>query len=97
MRVWKWVGLAGIAGVAVTATAVAVNQRETREWHEVDPDEVRAHLYDRLGLDAPPVVAAAGASAPRRAAATSSGRGVRSRMTARLRRIPIPGRSHPTP
>ena len=46
MRVpWKYVGLAGIAGVAATGAVVARRRRSTREY---DPDELRERLHGRL-------------------------------------------------
>jgi hypothetical protein len=42
---WKVVGLAGLAGVAATGVAVARSQRQRRSY---TPEEVRAHLHDRL-------------------------------------------------
>ncbi len=46
MRVpWKYVGLAGIAGVAATGAVVARRRRDQREY---DPDELRARLHERL-------------------------------------------------
>jgi len=47
MRVpWKWLGLAGAAGVAATGAAVVRNRRAHRE--DYDPQELRARLHDRL-------------------------------------------------
>jgi hypothetical protein len=47
MRVlWKLVGLAGVAGVAATGVVVA---RKRRNQTELDPDELRARLHERLG------------------------------------------------
>ncbi len=57
MRVpWKWLGLAGVAGVAATGAVVVRNRRAQREY---DPDDLRAKLHDRLAKaqgdgDAPP-------------------------------------------
>jgi hypothetical protein len=46
MRVpWKLVGLAGLAGVAATGVVVARKRRDQRDY---DPDELRAHLRERL-------------------------------------------------
>ncbi|MGH2841523.1 MAG: hypothetical protein ACRDKY_11945 [Solirubrobacteraceae bacterium] len=46
MRVpWKWLGLAGVAGVAATGVVVARNRRAHRDY---DPEELRARLHDRL-------------------------------------------------
>lgn len=46
MQIWKVLGLAGVAGVAVTAGVVAA--RRQRTWDEVDPDQLRAQLHHRL-------------------------------------------------
>jgi hypothetical protein len=46
MRVsWKLVGLAGLAGVAATGAVVA---RRRRAHRDVDPDELRERLHQRL-------------------------------------------------
>ena len=46
MRVpWKYVGLAGIAGVAATGAVVARRRRSTGDY---DPEELRERLHDRL-------------------------------------------------
>ena len=46
MRVpWKYIGLAGAAGVAATGVAVA---RRRRAQVELDADELRERLHDRL-------------------------------------------------
>ncbi|MDH3303157.1 MAG: hypothetical protein OES24_21855 [Acidimicrobiia bacterium] len=46
MNAWKLLGLAGLAGVA-TATGVVVARRR-RTWNEVEPDELREKLHERL-------------------------------------------------
>jgi LPXTG-motif cell wall-anchored protein len=43
---WKWLGLAGVAGVAATGVVVARKRRAHREY---EPDELRARLHERLG------------------------------------------------
>jgi hypothetical protein len=43
--VWKWIGLAGLAGVAASGAAVARAERRRRAY---TPDEVRQRLHDRL-------------------------------------------------
>ena len=48
----KYVGLAGLAGVAATGVVVARRRRAARE--EVDPDELRARLHARLAEAAGP-------------------------------------------
>jgi hypothetical protein len=46
MRVpWKWIGLAGVAGVAATGVVVARKRRAQRSY---DPDELRERLHRRL-------------------------------------------------
>ena len=46
MRVpWKLVGLAGLAGVAATGAVVV---RKRREHQDLDPEELRARLHQRL-------------------------------------------------
>jgi len=46
MRVpWKWLGLAGVAGVAATGVVVARKRRSHREY---EPDELRERLHERL-------------------------------------------------
>lgn len=50
MRMWKWVGLAGIVGVAavgITAGASTV-QRRRREFVDATPDEVHLRLQERF-------------------------------------------------
>lgn len=41
---WKWLGLAGVVGVAVTGAAVARQERERRAY---TPDEIRERLHAR--------------------------------------------------
>jgi hypothetical protein len=54
MRVpWKWLGLAGVAGVAATGAVVARKRRAQRDY---EPDELRERLHARLadvGADGP--------------------------------------------
>ena len=47
---WKLVGLAGVAGVAATGVVVA---RKRREHEEMDPDELRDRLHQRLAEISP--------------------------------------------
>ena len=44
-RLWKWLGLAGLAGVAATGVVIA---RDQRQRTQLTPDDVRARLHDRL-------------------------------------------------
>ena len=50
MRVWKVIGMAGIAGVAATGVAVARAERRRRSF---EPDDVRARLHQRFEEAAP--------------------------------------------
>ena len=43
-RVWKLIGVAGLAGVAATGVVLARNERRRRAY---TPDEVRARLLER--------------------------------------------------
>jgi hypothetical protein len=45
MRLWKVVGLAGLAGVAATGVVIARAERQRRAY---TPDEVRARLHERI-------------------------------------------------
>ncbi|MBA3279228.1 MAG: hypothetical protein H0U22_11025 [Geodermatophilaceae bacterium] len=61
MRVWKWIGVAGIAGVAATGVILARDERARRAY---TPDEVRTRLHERaaqLAAEPEPPDAAAGA------------------------------------
>ncbi|HMS71681.1 MAG TPA: hypothetical protein PKB03_01485 [Baekduia sp.] len=49
-RQWKLLGLAGVAGVAATGVIVA---RKQREQVEIDPDDLRSRLRERLAEAAP--------------------------------------------
>lgn len=42
---WKWIGLAGVAGVVAGGALVVRDQRKRRAY---TPDEVRARLHQRL-------------------------------------------------
>jgi len=43
--IWKWVGLAGVAGVVAGGALVARDQRRRNSY---TPDDIRARLRDRL-------------------------------------------------
>ncbi len=43
--IWKWVGLAGIAGVVAGGALVARDQRRRNSY---TPDDIRARLHQRL-------------------------------------------------
>jgi hypothetical protein len=45
VKLWKWLGLAGLAGVAATGVVIA---RQQRQRTQMTPDEVRARLHERL-------------------------------------------------
>jgi hypothetical protein len=46
MRIpWKWIGLAGVAGVAATGVVVT---RRRRAQQQYSPDELRERLHARL-------------------------------------------------
>jgi len=44
MKLWKVLGLAGLAGVAATGVIIA---REQRQRAQLTPDEIRARLQER--------------------------------------------------
>ena len=43
--IWKWVGLAGVAGVVAGGALVARDQRRRRAY---TPEDIRARLHQRL-------------------------------------------------
>ena len=43
--IWKWIGLAGVAGVVAGGVLVARDQRKRRAY---TADEIRARLHQRL-------------------------------------------------
>ena len=45
MRLWKVLGLAGVAGVVATGVVIARAERRRRAY---TPDEIRARLHERL-------------------------------------------------
>jgi hypothetical protein len=52
LRLWKLLGLAGLAGVAATGVVIARNQRQRRAYA---PEEIRARLRGRVAaLEAAP-------------------------------------------
>ena len=42
--VWKWLGVAGLLGVAATGAVIARHERERRHY---TPDEIRTRLHQR--------------------------------------------------
>lgn len=46
MKLWKVLGLAGLAGVAATGVIIA---RDQRQRAQLTPDQVRERLHERLG------------------------------------------------
>jgi hypothetical protein len=52
MQWWKWVGLAGLAGVAASGVLVARDERQRRAY---TPEQVRARLHQRAGQPLPPL------------------------------------------
>ncbi|BDB44537.1 MULTISPECIES: hypothetical protein [Mycobacterium] len=44
-NIWKWVGLAGVAGVVAGGALVVRDQRRRQAY---TPDEIRARLHERL-------------------------------------------------
>ncbi len=51
MRLWKLLGLAGLAGVAAGGAVLARNERQRRAY---TPDDVRARLHERTAALAEP-------------------------------------------
>jgi hypothetical protein len=43
--IWKWIGLAGVAGVVAGGVVVARDQRKRRSY---SADEIRARLHQKL-------------------------------------------------
>jgi hypothetical protein len=48
---WKWLGLAGLAGVAATGAVVVRSERRRAAY---TPDQVRARLHERHAQIQPP-------------------------------------------
>ncbi|CAJ1497985.1 hypothetical protein [[Mycobacterium] burgundiense] len=44
-NVWKWIGLAGVVGVAAGGVLVARDQRRRKAY---TPNDIRARLHQRL-------------------------------------------------
>lgn len=47
MRIWKWVGLAGVVGVAAVGVAKGTAVRRRREFVDATPDELQVRLHAR--------------------------------------------------
>jgi hypothetical protein len=45
VKLWKWLGLAGLAGVAATGAIIA---RDQRQRAQLTPEQVRDRLRERL-------------------------------------------------
>jgi hypothetical protein len=45
VKVWKWLGLAGVAGVAATGAIIA---RDQRQRAQLTPEQVRDRLRERV-------------------------------------------------
>jgi hypothetical protein len=50
MRLWKLLGLAGLAGVAATGVVIARSERQRRAY---TPDEIRSRLHERASAQDP--------------------------------------------
>jgi hypothetical protein len=46
VKIWKAVGLAGLAGVAATGVVIA---RDQRKRSDLTPEEIKDRLHQRLG------------------------------------------------
>jgi len=52
MNLWKVLGVAGLAGVAAAGAIIA---REQRQRAQLEPEEIRVRLHDRLAqAETPP-------------------------------------------
>ena len=47
MKMWKWIGLAGLIGVAAVGAGVLISRR-TREYENLDDAELSERLHQRL-------------------------------------------------
>ena len=48
MKIWKALGLAGLAGVAATGVVIA---RDQRKRSDLTPEEIKDRLHQRLGSE----------------------------------------------
>ncbi len=46
MKIWKALGLAGLAGVAATGAVIA---RDQRKRSDLTPEQIKDRLHERLG------------------------------------------------
>jgi len=55
VRIWKWIGLAGLLGVVAVGVTVGAKQvqRSRREYVDADPDELRDRLRARFAEATP--------------------------------------------
>ncbi len=51
MKIWKALGLAGLAGVAATGVIIA---RDQRKRSDLTPEEIKERLHQRLGVQPDP-------------------------------------------
>jgi hypothetical protein len=59
MKVWKALGLAGLAGVAAGGVIIA---RDQRQRAQLTPDEIRARLQERAGEGQDPAAGSPGST-----------------------------------
>jgi hypothetical protein len=59
MKVWKALGLAGLAGVAAGGVIIA---RDQRQRAQLTPDEIRARLQERAGAGQDPASGSPGST-----------------------------------
>jgi hypothetical protein len=86
VRWWKWLGLAGLAGVTATGVVVARSERRRRGY---TPEEVRQRLHERLAEVSP------GESDPALSFTAASSDGHRPRHRLRSGRIKLRNRLRP--
>ncbi|MGA7688667.1 MAG: hypothetical protein WCA29_05510 [Jiangellales bacterium] len=49
MQWWKWIGMAGLAGVAATGVVIKRDERQRKSY---SPEDVRARLHERAAESA---------------------------------------------
>ena len=72
MRWWKWIGLAGLAGVAASGAVIARDERQRRSY---TPQEVRDRLHERASWALADEAAPVGPGGPGDGSAGGSGDG----------------------